>query len=918
MSEEIIRKGLTEHGVKVGAYEFYPVGDSTLNQLKKYKVIPNHSYTGYTTRKPDALIVDRRNKSKPKVILVVEHKDVGRFTSKADKTATVQQCNDLCQELNAEIGVATDGASFIWFNPNQSDPANEYQDKTTGKRRSYTVIRDENGADFIKEFLIDQRMDETELTRLAVKTRATLESIALIRKSISTKSSQIVKEVAIDPSGLARQIWQDVWSVSGATPEKCLYTFVELFIFKYLSDLNILDEDDRGNKINFRDIYSLSPEVAFKNYSFNARQYLKKMFPPDPEDGTTIINGTVLNPNVPEHSLVFYKILKKFHEFGELKNIDPSFKSRVFEDFMKESISKRNWGQYFTPRNIVDAIIEISDIEKLSAGAEICDPACGVGGFILQPMKVTANGVRFYYEVVGNVIKPRFNFHGFDKGFEKEEQLTIILAKANMLIFVSELLRNHQTISIEFSRLFNSVFKLLSKTILGTLSYIEADKYDLILSNPPYVTAGSSNYKDAIKNDGALREFYRINALGVEGLFLEWIVRSLKPGAKAFVIIPDGILNRLNDSKLRAFIRNECIIDGIISLPVDAFYRNHKKTYILAITKKVESDHAARKSHVQTEPVFTYLVSDIGETLDVKRFSTPDKNDLPEMVSLFNQFKGSKSHFKAEGKPRCKIQPIEKFDPEHHWSVDRWWTEQEKVQLGIVEERNLITLADFTTQLEGEKNSLESAIERLKEMDAEMPRPPSVSVSLSDQKYFKLSIGKRVLKKDIYYDKSGGKIPVYSANVVVPFGKTKDSNITDFSKDSVLWGIDGNFEFNVIPRGEKFRTTDHAGRIEILDQNIDPYYLYYYLGWIRSIQTLDRELRANLTNMKKIDISLPVKLNPDGMPKTRTTPQGDVYDLDLEAQKRIAEFYSAFEEVKKEIIAGTNQIAGLEFAPLTE
>jgi restriction endonuclease S subunit len=133
-----------------------------------------------------------------------------------------------------------------------------------------------------------------------------------------------------------------------------------------------------------------------------------------------------------------------------------------------------------------------------------------------------------------------------------------------------------------------------------------------------------------------------------------------------------------------------------------------------------------------------------------------------------------------------------------------------------------------------------------------------------------------------------------------------------------LWGIDGNFEFNVIPRGEKFRTTDHAGRIEILDQNIDPYYLYYYLGWIRSIQTLDRELRANLTNMKKIDISLPVKLNPDGTPKTRTTPQGDVYDLDLEAQKRIAEFYSAFEEVKKEIIAGTNQIAGLEFAPLTE
>lgn len=395
MSEELIRKDLTQHGLKIGNYEFYPVGDTTLNQLKKYKIISNRTYKGYTTRKPDALIVDRRNKIRIKVVLVVEHKDIGKFTSQADKVATVQQCNDSCQELKAEIGVATDGSSFIWINPNQPDPANDYTDRTTGKKRSYTIVKDEDGSDFIKEFLIDQKTDETELTKLAVKTRATLESIALICKSISATNSQIVKEVAIDPSGLAKQIWQDVWSVSGATPEKCLYTFVELFIFKYLSDLNILDEDDKGNKINFRDIYALAPDVAFKNYSFNAREYLRKMFPPDPEDGTTIINGTVLNPNVPEHSLVFYKILKKFNDFGELKNIDPSFKSRVFEDFMKESISKRNWGQYFTPRNIVDAIIEISDIEKLPIGAEICDPACGVGGFILQPMKVRPNGIKF-------------------------------------------------------------------------------------------------------------------------------------------------------------------------------------------------------------------------------------------------------------------------------------------------------------------------------------------------------------------------------------------------------------------------------------------------------------------------------------------------------------------------------------------
>lgn len=214
------------------------------------------------------------------------------------------------------------------------------------------------------------------------------------------------------------------------------------------------------------------------------------------------------------------------------------------------------------------------------------------------------------------------------------------------------------------------------------------------------MTSGSSNYKEAIRKLARLAEFYRINAMGVEGLFLEWIIRSLKPSKKAFVIIPDGILNRLNDNKLRKFIKDECIIDGIISLPIDAFYRNPKKTYILAITKKSEKTNDEREAHKQTEPVFTYLVSNIGETLDVRRF-TIEENDLDEMVSLFNQFKGAKTAFGTTSK-RCKIQPIDKFDPDQHWSVDRWWTKTEKVELGIEEIEHVVTGEEFLDLLKTE------------------------------------------------------------------------------------------------------------------------------------------------------------------------------------------------------------------------
>jgi type I restriction-modification system DNA methylase subunit len=180
-------------------------------------------------------------------------------------------------------------------------------------------------------------------------------------------------------------------------------------------------------------------------------------------------------------------------------------------------------------------------------------------------------------------------------------------------------------------------------------------------------------------------------------------------------MIPDGILNRLNDNKMRAFIKEECILDGIISLPVNAFYRNPKKTYILAITKKPEKTSNSRKEHKQTEPVFTYLVSNVGETLDVKRFPI-EENDLNEMASLYNQFKGAKFSFHTESK-RCKIQPIEKFDTiktTSHWSVDRWWSKEEKIELKIEEQDTVMSLDEFKDKTKDIEQKIHELNEELK------------------------------------------------------------------------------------------------------------------------------------------------------------------------------------------------------------
>jgi len=143
LSEKLIQKGLTVNGLKIGYYQYYNIGNTTLNQLKNANIIPKKDYKEYEWKKPDVILIDRRNINNIKVLVVVEHKKSGKFKSKKDRINTIQQCNDLCQILDADVWIATDNSKFIWFNPKQSYSGNEYFDTTTSKNRSYSIIKDE-------------------------------------------------------------------------------------------------------------------------------------------------------------------------------------------------------------------------------------------------------------------------------------------------------------------------------------------------------------------------------------------------------------------------------------------------------------------------------------------------------------------------------------------------------------------------------------------------------------------------------------------------------------------------------------------------------------------------------------------------------------------------------------------------------
>ena len=206
MSEELIKRGLTKSGLRILQYEYYDIGDSTLNQLKRYKIIPDKNYGEYSKRRPDGLLVDRQNKKSINVIAVVEHKQSADFNTEKKKLLAVQQCNDVCQILNAHIGIITDGKITIWINPKQKNKENDYIDRTTNTKKSYSIIRNEDKKDLSEKYII-QNTTETDSKKLDDDTRNTLYYIERILSCINDKNSTLITTEEVDPLGLASNVW---------------------------------------------------------------------------------------------------------------------------------------------------------------------------------------------------------------------------------------------------------------------------------------------------------------------------------------------------------------------------------------------------------------------------------------------------------------------------------------------------------------------------------------------------------------------------------------------------------------------------------------------------------------------------------------------------------------------------------------
>ena len=165
-----------------------------------------------------------------------------------------------------------------------------------------------------------------------------------------------------------------------------------------------------------------------------------------------------------------------------------------------------------------------------------------------------------------------------------------------------------------------------------------------------------------------------------------------------YEIQPDDVFTcSIGDVQLKRKICEQCYVCSIISLPVRAFFNTSKKTYIITLEKKTAD--ADGRFPRQDKPVFCYICLSIGEQLDTYRFPTDD-NDLKDAVDNYNIWRNvddpqMEALIEKRAKGRFKALDVAEFNPAKSWIIENWWSEEEKIVIGLKKEQKKQTVEDF-------------------------------------------------------------------------------------------------------------------------------------------------------------------------------------------------------------------------------
>lgn len=335
---------------------------------------------------------------------------------------------------------------------------------------------------------------------------------------------------------------------------------------------------------------------------------------------------------------------------------DRDVQGDLYEYLLSKIATAGTNGQFRTPRHIIKMMVELM---KPTPEDIIIDPAMGSAGFLVAASEYLRKHHNDLFLVQG--LKEHFHntmFYGNDM-----DRTMLRIGAMNMM------LHGVDNPNIDYRDSLSEINK-------------DKEKYTMVLANPPF--KGSLDY-DAVSNN--LLKIAKTKK--TELLFLSLFIRILKPGGRAAVIVPDGVL--FGSSNAHKQIRKEIIdnhkLEAIISMPSGVFkpYAG-VSTAVMIFTKTGAGG---------TDNVWFYDMKADGFSLDDKRTPIED-NDIPDIIARFNNLEAEKERKRIE---QSFFVPVEELrENDYDLSINKY----KEIEYEEVEYEELKVIISKMKKLENE------------------------------------------------------------------------------------------------------------------------------------------------------------------------------------------------------------------------
>ena len=391
-------------------------------------------------------------------------------------------------------------------------------------------------------------------------------------------------------------IWNSFWTGGIANPLEVMEQITYLLFLRRLDDLHTLEENKsvRLGKPIDRRTFPEGQDARGRNYDDLRWSRFKNVAPAEMYtvvgehvfpflrslggDGSTYAQHMKdARFTIPTPAL----LAKVVDLLDHVPMEDRDTKGDIYEYMLGKIASAGQNGQFRTPRHLIRLMVELT---APTAKDVICDPASGTCGFLVAAGEYLREN---HPELLRDAQAREHFHHGMFNGYDFDNTM-LRIGSMNMALHGVD----NPNIRYQDS---------LAQDHAG-----DAEKYSLILANPPF--AGSLDYEGTAKDLLAI-----VKTKKTELLFLALFLRLLKPGGRAAVIVPDGVLfgSSKAHKELRRMVVEEQKLDAVISLPSGVFMPYAGVSTAILLFTKTNSGG--------TDNVWFYDMKADGWSLDAKR-----------------------------------------------------------------------------------------------------------------------------------------------------------------------------------------------------------------------------------------------------------------------------------------------------------